>query len=86
MTEGIRRAGVREFRDHATEYLAGSEVVAVTRHGRVIGYYVPVRADEDEAQRALHRLGETVDRLRARTGLSEDELSRLVDLRRQLPE
>ena len=30
----MKNVGVREFRDHATKYLAGPETVAVNRHGR----------------------------------------------------
>jgi hypothetical protein len=48
----MKNVGVREFRDHATKYLAGPETVAVNRHGRVIGFYIPLKRDEDEVRRA----------------------------------
>lgn len=77
----LRNVGVREFRDHATTYLSGSDPVAVSKHGRVIGFYVPLRRDEDEVQRAVAKLGETVGQVLSESGLSEDELVALFDLR-----
>jgi hypothetical protein len=32
--------GVREFRNQATQYLAGDEVLAIERHGQPIGFYI----------------------------------------------
>lgn len=86
MSQPVRAVGVREFRDHATEYLAGDDPIAITRHGRVIGFYLPVPPDDREAERALTRLELAVERVRAHTGLSEAELGRLVDLRAPTPE
>jgi antitoxin (DNA-binding transcriptional repressor) of toxin-antitoxin stability system len=80
----VRSVGVRDFRDHATEYLASSQAVAITRHGRVIGFYVPVPRDDRETVRALDRLGSTVDRILASTEMTEEELSELVDVRRDI--
>jgi hypothetical protein len=71
----VQHAGIREFRDHATRYLAGDDIVAVQRHGHTVGFYFPVQAKRDEAARqAMARLGEAVDHLLEETGLSEDEL------------
>ena len=71
----MKHIGVRDFRDHATKYLAGAEPVAIERHGKVIGFYFPVKPDKDEARRALARLDATVDEILARTGTTEDELA-----------
>lgn len=46
--------GVREFRDGVTTYLSGP--VAVSRHGHVIGFYIPVERDENDVRRAVARL------------------------------
>lgn len=78
----LKNVGVREFRDHATSYLSGREPVAVSKHGRVIGFYIPLDRDEDEVRRAVDKLDETVGYVLNQTGLSEDELAGLVDLRR----
>ena len=77
----LKSVGVREFRDHATSYLSGSDPVAVSKHGRVIGFYVPLARDENEVVRAIMRLNETVERVLADSGMSEDELAALTDLR-----
>ena len=78
----LKNVGVREFRDHATSYLSGHNPVAISKHGRVIGFYIPLDRDEDEVRRAVARLGETVEQVLDETGLTEDELAGLVDLRR----
>jgi hypothetical protein len=83
----MKRVGVREFRDHATQYLAGDEILAIERHGQPIGFYVPTGPSRRESlARALDRLEETVRRVLTETGLSEEELSRLYDLSQPLPE
>ena len=78
----LRNVGVREFRDHATAYLSGNEPVAISKHGRVIGFYIPLDRDEDEVHRAIAKLSQTVDRVLDETGMTEDELAGLFDLRR----
>lgn len=83
----MRRVGVREFRDHATRYLSGDEVLAVERHGQPIGFYIPTGASRRESfAQALERLEQSVRRALAETGLSEEELSRLYDLTEPLPD
>jgi NADH:ubiquinone oxidoreductase subunit B-like Fe-S oxidoreductase len=77
----MKRVGVREFRDHATQYLAGDTVLAVERHGQPIGFYIPTGASRSESfAQALMRLEQTVQQVVNETGLSEEELSRLFDL------
>lgn len=82
----MKSVGVREFRDHATTYLSGGEPVAVSKHGQVIGFYIPVERDEDEVRRAVIRLGEAVEQVLKETGMNEEQLARLLDLQRPLPE
>ncbi len=77
----FKTVGIREFRDHATAYLSGGEPVAVSKHGQVIGFYIPVERDQDQAQRALDRLAATVGKVLAETGMTEDDLAKLLDLR-----
>ena len=83
----MKRVGVREFRDHATQYLAGDEVLVIERHGEPIGFYIPTGASRRESfAQALERLEQTVQRVLAETGLSEEELSRLYDLSAPVPD
>jgi antitoxin (DNA-binding transcriptional repressor) of toxin-antitoxin stability system len=72
----MKDVGVREFRDHASRYLSGDEPLAVRRHGRVLGFYVPVRqkSDTEELRVALREAQEGLVELRRATGLSEEEL------------
>lgn len=82
----MKNVGVREFRDHATAYLSGSEPIAISKHGHVIGFFIPVERDLEQASRALEKLGQTVEKILEETRLSEEELAALFDLRRPLPE
>ena len=78
----LKNVGVREFRDHATTYLSGSDPIAVSKHGRVIGFYIPLDRDEDQVRRDIAKLGQSVQRILDETGMSEDELADLFDLRK----
>ena len=82
----MKSVGVREFRDHATTYLSGPDPVAVSKHGHVIGFYIPIERDEDEVRRAVVGLGEAVGQVLQETGMSEEELAGLLDQRQALPE
>ncbi|MDA8196741.1 MAG: hypothetical protein M0019_05975 [Actinomycetota bacterium] len=81
----LKNVGVREFRSNASAYLSGSDMVAISKHGQVIGFYIPIERDQDEVQRAVAKLGHTVEKVLEETGISEEDLARLFDLRQQLP-
>lgn len=74
----MKSVGVREFRDRATTYL--SEPVAISKHGRVIGFYIPVERDENDVRRAVAQLDETVERVLKDTGIDEEELAGLIQV------
>jgi hypothetical protein len=86
----VKHVGVREFRDRATGYLKDSEPLAVERHGRLIGFYIPVESREPDREvrlkEALGRLEEGVARAMEESGMSEDELAEYFDLSRPPPE
>ncbi|MEX6431000.1 hypothetical protein, partial [Ferrimicrobium acidiphilum] len=63
-----------------------SDPVAVSKHGQVIGFYIPVEGDRKQARRAIERLGRSVEEILEETGMTEEELAQLFDLRRALPE
>lgn len=78
-------AGIRDFRDRATRYLAGNDVIAIERHGKTVGYYIPVPTrDEQKGQRALADVRSAVRAAMAETGLGEDQLADLFDASRPL--
>lgn len=81
----MKHVGVREFRDRATGYLKSAEPLAVERHGRLIGFYIPVEpergiSDEEEFREALGRLDETVRHVLEESSMSEEELADAFDL------
>jgi hypothetical protein len=86
----MKHVGVREFRDHATQYLGGGEPIVVERHGVPIGYYMPAglqsRKGSKEAKEALERLERTVKQILDETGMTEDELAGYFDLSQPLPD
>jgi antitoxin (DNA-binding transcriptional repressor) of toxin-antitoxin stability system len=56
------------------------ETLVVERHGRPIGFFVPIAATDRRAGReALGRLGRVVERVLEESGLDEDQLVREVD-------
>ncbi|MGI8551988.1 MAG: hypothetical protein ACR2PL_14560 [Dehalococcoidia bacterium] len=75
----MQSVGAYEFCDHAAFYLAGVEPLAVERQGKVIGLYLPLKADKDEAGRRLRRLDTVVDEIVARTGMTDEELAEALD-------
>jgi antitoxin (DNA-binding transcriptional repressor) of toxin-antitoxin stability system len=65
----MKSVGVREFRNNASTYLSGTEPIAVNRHGKVIGFYIPLERD-DEVERAFALLPATLEKVIERTGVS----------------
>jgi hypothetical protein len=69
------KVGVREFRDQLGTYLESDKPVAVTKHGRTVGFYIPTRGRPDlEDIAALQEAGRTLDAWLRERGLSEEEL------------
>ena len=75
----MKNVGVREFRDHATTYLSGRDPIAINKHGKVIGYYVPVKRDQEAVNRAVDAWHAAVDDIITKSGMSEDELNEWLD-------
>ena len=74
----MKDVGIREFRDHASSYLSAGEPLVVRKHGKVVGFYLPVkrRSSAEEFRGALRELSESLEELKHDTGLSEEELVR----------
>ncbi len=82
----MKHVGVREFRDHATRYLSGDEVLAVERHGQPLGFYIPTaKSHYENFGEALARLERAVQHVLTETGMSEDELARVLDPNEPIP-
>ncbi len=82
----MKTVSISEFRDHATAYLFGGEPIGISERGRMIGVYLPVKRDQARVDRALDRLGETVEAILEETGMTEDELVEFLDPRRPMPD
>ena len=52
----------------------------------MIGFYIPLERDEDEVRRAVAKLGSTVDKVLEQSGMTEEELAHLLDMRRPMAE
>jgi hypothetical protein len=80
MSTQLISVGAREFRESLAEYLDSPVPIAVTRHGRTVGYYVPARRKIDKQQ--VQALTKAVDRLTSlmdELGIDEDEIVREFD-------
>jgi len=75
----MRHVGIREFKNQATAMMSSGETLVIERHGKPIGFFVPVVAkDRGEGRAALGRLGRLVEGVLRESGLDEDELVREV--------
>lgn len=69
------KVGVREFREKLATYIEGDSVVAVTRHGETVGFYVPTRPKPTDADREAFRAAAArVDAHLKALGVTEDEI------------
>jgi antitoxin (DNA-binding transcriptional repressor) of toxin-antitoxin stability system len=77
----MKSVGIREFRDKASQYLASREAVAVKRHGKIVGFYIPVEQSEKiEIEQALQRLNQTLETAITESGMDEAALAQALDL------
>ena len=77
----MKSVGIREFRDKASQYLASEEAVAVKRHGKLVGFYIPVsQSEEIEIEQALRKLNQTVEKAIAESGMDEATLASALNL------
>ena len=75
------RVGIREFRASLADYVDSDLPVAVTRHGRTVGYFIPVKQDRAADVAALRVAGEKLEGLLA---LSESDVEEMVGDFKQL--
>lgn len=70
------RVGIREFRAGLADFVDDDAPVAVTRHGRTVGYFIPVKDDRTAETATLRAAGEKLDKLLA---LADSEVDTLVE-------
>ena len=83
---GMKRVGIQEFWEQASELLTENEVLTVERQGQAVGVYLPLSSSSDHnARDSLAALRAAVAAALANGQMTEDELADLFDLRRPLP-
>ncbi len=69
------KVGVREFRHRFGEYAEADKPIAVTKHGRTVGFYIPVRRrPETEDLVAYREASESLQAWVRERGVSEAAL------------
>lgn len=82
----MKQVAVSELQEKAAVILTGSEPLAIEHNGEVVGFYYPKkRSKPEEVERAVKQLSETVQRVLAETGMTEDELADLFDTSKPFP-
>lgn len=65
----------REFRTQLAKYLESQEPLAISKHGRTIGYYIPAQQPlEQQELEALKRGMQKLQSLLAAHGINEDDV------------
>ncbi len=79
----LTRVGAREFREELADYLDSQTPVAITRHGQIVGYYIPAHGEPERQElRALLDAVGKMEALLVEHGVSEDEVVREFQSRR----
>lgn len=69
------KVGVKEFRAKLPAYLEAMSPVTITRHGETIGYYIPARRHQDQAElTALKEAAAKLNAMLTEHGVSDDEI------------
>ncbi|GAA5534647.1 hypothetical protein [Deinococcus aluminii] len=75
----VKRVGIKEFKDKATQLLASGEPLVVERHGKPVGFYTPiVRKDPEQRREAVERLNAAMERVAQEAGLTVEELENIL--------
>ena len=70
------KVGMREFREQLGTYLESDQPVAITKHGRTVGFYIPAhRTVEMEDREALREAGRRLDAFLAEHEVDAEELT-----------
>jgi hypothetical protein len=82
LEEIMKRVGIQELCERASELLTGNEVLTVERQGQAVGVYLPLSSSPDHnARDSLAALRTAVAAALANGQMTEDELADLFDLR-----
>jgi antitoxin (DNA-binding transcriptional repressor) of toxin-antitoxin stability system len=75
----MESVGVKEFKNKATQYLRAEKPVAIERHGKLVGFYIPVaERNEEKIKKSFGRFEKALKKALEDTCLSEDAFADLV--------
>ena len=66
--------GIRDFRASLSSYVDGKDVVALTRHGQTVGWFIPTPSQKSDAIETLKQAGKTLDLLLQEQGVDPEEI------------
>lgn len=70
------KVGMREFREQLGTYLESDQPVAITKHGRTVGFYIPAHRNiQMEDREALRAAGRQLDAFLAEHKVDAEELT-----------
>ena len=76
----MKRVGVREFKEKATALIAEADTLVIEKHGKPVGFYIPLRQkDKAQAREAAERLEQVLEGILQRTGMTREEFDRAWD-------
>ena len=76
----MKRVGIREFKDKATSLIAEEKGLVIERHGKPVGFYIPlVKKDKAAAKEAAERLERTIESILERRGMTREEFEAAWD-------
>ncbi|MDR2973151.1 MAG: hypothetical protein LBV00_00345 [Propionibacteriaceae bacterium] len=68
--------GVRQFRDDLASYIDSSSVVRVTRHGQVVGVFIPQEPRRPFNKERFLAATDSIRTTMERAGITEDDVLR----------
>ena len=77
----IQEISTRVFRDDLAQYLDSADTLAITRHGQVVGYYVPAR-DPSKVAEQIRIFQHSAARLQAAldaNGFTDNDLEAVLE-------
>jgi hypothetical protein len=71
-----QKVGIREFRAGLADFVTSDVPIAITKHGRTVGFFVPANVDRAADVAALKSAAAKLDQL---LDLSEPDIDLIVD-------
>ena len=70
-----KEVGIREFRENLSGFLEGGKPLAITKHGETLGFYIPAKKRNIQADlEAMRAAAKDMDEMIKSWGATEEEL------------